>query len=1205
LRGAERRGNPGGSSIFWNGKTSGKSVWIVTALTPSLLTSLKVSAQILRSRFAWQDFLRFSLHPGEENMLTRDMPYVRRQETSVMRMAGNGGNSRAEQDVDDIVKVCQAIASSGDSRNPAVGVAAKTALMGALEEIRVITQGKQGEEFDWARVLMTGLVGGGLGVAPEIMSAFLKKVGELIQPRNAAEKFINAAPSASNPLSLEFSMPQGGGRTYVNEVGGTRLAGQTEVRVGGRVVFVTPREQSMSLAEAAQWYREQASSIDAVLRDSDLPLELKVKQAYQLRLAQQQGAMNSLYDPELAEEFSNMFRLDSLARMEIDLIRGEKLTGDTLYEAMYEKLTTVDDNIRYPDMTGGCFIKGTRVHTREGLKRIEEIKVGDYVLSSPEDGSGKPEYKRVVNTFVHHNKTIRRVSILNKKNQGEIVVATDNHPFWVEGVGWTRADLLKADDVIRLADGSLSKVFGQVPVFKYQASEAWEEYRAGGSIGFASYAFPPMGNPAAGRLFDYGNYAIVEPQYAELSWGDMEEKDRLEVTVYNIEVEDFHTYYVSGLGIWVHNANCVGVEVVNGDPSHLPVDTQFFDTDPHIQEVANELKQGWAVAHSAAQGLRDRHTDEVLLELFREANYDASIPVKELQNWLQFEDPVVGRLRFQNKRCEYVVFYENKWGGKNFLRVEGHEIDKLGNHIFVDRKLSFFKGKVSFDDNGAPIAGDALIDAMSLLRRVSQALNDNPGMKWRFEMPQLKNPKEGFNAAGEKIIKELKADGERAKQLFEAIENGKLTEVKVPTGKQVIDEKTGNLVDEFEIVISPGEVALIKKMLDEKRIELRAVEQLTPQKQDINYEGSAYVTDLLEMSDIEWTLGEAKQYWLDAGVAASVFDGVRFSIADLPEGQAGLAEGNHITLDASGASWGWFVDDTLENSSEFILPESATSLRALSDSPAYDRIDLLTVMIHELGHVLGLPSVLASGGIMSQYLSPGLRRLPDAGIVESIPLALQASPSVTPAVMRVGVSEYQSNSQQTPPPAPITVTPYPELQNAAFADAEGWSTTGDVNFSNGTATLKESADTQTRLNQVFVVGENDRYLSFKITDLVLDDVENAPDDAFEAALIDATTGQSLLSGTGLTKNDAFLNLQANGDAFQLDKVKAIDNPDGSRTITVDLEGIPEGTVVNLSFDRIGFGVGKAATSSGCGQKWRTTIQMKRRRLLSPCRLRLP
>jgi hypothetical protein len=32
LRGAQRRGNPDGDSVFWNDKASGKAVWIATGL---------------------------------------------------------------------------------------------------------------------------------------------------------------------------------------------------------------------------------------------------------------------------------------------------------------------------------------------------------------------------------------------------------------------------------------------------------------------------------------------------------------------------------------------------------------------------------------------------------------------------------------------------------------------------------------------------------------------------------------------------------------------------------------------------------------------------------------------------------------------------------------------------------------------------------------------------------------------------------------------------------------------------------------------------------------------------------------------------------------------------------------------------------------------------------------------------------------------
>ena len=71
-----------------------------------------------------------------------------------------------------------------------------------------------------------------------------------------------------------------------------------------------------------------------------------------------------------------------------------------------------------------------------------------------------------------------------------------------------------------------------------------------------------------------------------------------------------------------------------------------------------------------------------------------------------------------------------------------------------------------------------------------------------------------------------------------------------------------------------------------------------------------------------------------------------------------------------------------------------------------------------------------------------------------------------------------------------------------------------------------------------------------------------PDDAFEVAL---------LSGTGQTRSDAFLNLQADGTQNLANCVTCINNADGSRTYRVDLAGVPASVAANLSFDLIGFG----------------------------------
>jgi hypothetical protein len=112
-------------------------------------------------------------------------------------------------------------------------------------------------------------------------------------------------------------------------------------------------------------------------------------------------------------------------------------------------------------------------------------------------------------------------------------------------------------------------------------------------------------------------------------------------------------------------------------------------------------------------------------------------------------------------------------------------------------------------------------------------------------------------------------------------------------------------------------------------------------------------------------------------------------------------------------------------------------------------------------------------------------------------------------------------------------TKYAVAANATFANLDspaGWNTQGSVDIASGTgsATLNEVSTSQTRLSQVFMLNEQDRYLSFTLSGTALDDLNGAPDDAFEAALLDANTGLSVLGGNGLTRTDSFLNLQADG-----------------------------------------------------------------------------
>ncbi|MBI2750617.1 MAG: hypothetical protein HYX43_15190 [Burkholderiales bacterium] len=49
------------------------------------------------------------------------------------------------------------------------------------------------------------------------------------------------------------------------------------------------------------------------------------------------------------------------------------------------------------------------MHTKEGLRPIEQIEVGDWVLSKNESGDGERDYKRVTKTFVHEDRQVSRL----------------------------------------------------------------------------------------------------------------------------------------------------------------------------------------------------------------------------------------------------------------------------------------------------------------------------------------------------------------------------------------------------------------------------------------------------------------------------------------------------------------------------------------------------------------------------------------------------------------------------------------------------------------------------------------------------------------------------------------------------------------------------------------------------------------------------
>lgn len=103
--------------------------------------------------------------------------------------------------------------------------------------------------------------------------------------------------------------------------------------------------------------------------------------------------------------------------------------------------------------------------------------------------TGERALKRVVQTFVNETDELVHVRV-----NGEEIITTPEHPFYVPSKGWTGAIHLRAGDILVLQNGK---------------------------------------------------YVIVEQVQHEI----LEHP----IKVYNFEVEDFHTYYVGDSSVLVHN----------------------------------------------------------------------------------------------------------------------------------------------------------------------------------------------------------------------------------------------------------------------------------------------------------------------------------------------------------------------------------------------------------------------------------------------------------------------------------------------------------------------------------------------------------------------------------------------------------------------------------------------------------------------------
>jgi hypothetical protein len=93
------------------------------------------------------------------------------------------------------------------------------------------------------------------------------------------------------------------------------------------------------------------------------------------------------------------------------------------------------------------FTGGTPVHTEAGLLPIETVKLGDRLYAVDPD-TGEAGFFDVVAVHVHPTDELMRITI-----GSEVLEVTPEHPLYIEGKGWLKAEAVTAGDRLRRIDG--------------------------------------------------------------------------------------------------------------------------------------------------------------------------------------------------------------------------------------------------------------------------------------------------------------------------------------------------------------------------------------------------------------------------------------------------------------------------------------------------------------------------------------------------------------------------------------------------------------------------------------------------------------------------------------------------------------------------------------------------------------------------------
>jgi hypothetical protein len=177
-----------------------------------------------------------------------------------------------------------------------------------------------------------------------------------------------------------------------------------------------------------------------------------------------------------------------------------------------------------------CFRGDTLIATEHGERPIRDVEVGDRVWSW-DMAAGREVLRRVARTHRRPGVGLRALGV-----DESVIYTTDEHPYWVEGVGWKRAADLAAGDKLRSRGDRILSLTSN--------------HRVSALVFYGGYA----------RDQNVAIEGASDPMFRTIAFGSgmaFRERGRPDSAdipmVYNIEVEDTHTFFAGSERVLVHN----------------------------------------------------------------------------------------------------------------------------------------------------------------------------------------------------------------------------------------------------------------------------------------------------------------------------------------------------------------------------------------------------------------------------------------------------------------------------------------------------------------------------------------------------------------------------------------------------------------------------------------------------------------------------